>query len=78
MIELYDATGKKFHLLGGEDSTIHLQDEQGNIIQVPAGELTEQYSQYPPEVHEAAKKLFEMIRSGETTWDEIRKIKKAL
>jgi hypothetical protein len=78
MIELYDAAGKKYQVTGGEGSTIHLQDEQGNIIPVPAGELCKQYSGYPPEVHDAARKLTDMVRSGDITWDDIRKIKEAL
>jgi effector-binding domain-containing protein len=78
MIELYDAAGKKYNLAGGEGSTIDLQDEQGNIIHVPAGELCKRYSGYPPEVQEAARKLIDMVASGKITWDEIRKIKEAL
>lgn len=78
MKKLYDASGKIYYLVGGEGSTMHLKDGQGNIIHVPASELCKRFSGYPPEVHEAAEKLFEMVRSGEITWDEIRKIKESL
>jgi hypothetical protein len=78
MKKLYDASGKVYYLVSGEGSTIHLKDGQGNIIHVPAGELCKRYSGYPPEVHEAFNKLKDMVDSGETTWDEIRKLAKAL
>lgn len=75
MIEVWDKDGNKFYLAGGEGSTIHLQDEQGVIHEVPAGKLTEQYTGCPPDVREALERLWKMIQDGDITMDEIRKLR---
>lgn len=74
-LTLYDKKGTKYIVVRGtEEGTIILKSEF-EIKGVPSSKLSN-YSMYPPEVHQAMEGLCELLKSGEITMEDIRRMKK--
>ena len=72
-MKLYDKEGNEYTFVGGHDNTIIIEGTNGKK-EVQSSDLN-LYSAYPPEVTKAIRILVNMLKDGEITPDDLRKLR---